>query len=216
MISQWKENWTETEVQGKGTLCLCCGKWDFQCGPQWNHDPRNSLLGSHPDINICEGWPSVWVCALMMGCVYTVCWAVLAEEQECYVLAIDFITLGGFSLGNAGFNPSPLKAQSTAEHNIQAKATIYRWQWRPNPLSITEPGVSKCVCGVFTYCKSLCDSKDVCMKAFHLRFLIYLRLFPACTLCLIQQALAQEHHFYAVVAVIRWWPIIAWATWPAA
>lgn len=53
----------------------------------------------------------------MMGCVYTVRWAVLAEEQECYVPAIDFITLQGFSLSNAGFNLSPLKDQSTAAHN---------------------------------------------------------------------------------------------------
>lgn len=51
----------------------------------------------------------------MQGCVtvYTVRWAVLAGEQECYVLAIDFITLQGFSLSNAGFNLSPLKDQST-------------------------------------------------------------------------------------------------------
>ncbi len=61
----------------------------------------------------------------MAGCVYTVCWAVLAGEQECYVLTIDFITLQGFSLSNAGFNLSPLKDQSTAVHNIRTKATIY-------------------------------------------------------------------------------------------
>ena len=66
----------------------------------------------------------VCVCALMTGCVYTERCAVLAGEQECYVLAIDFITLQGFSLSNTGFNLSPLKDQSTAVHNIHTKAII--------------------------------------------------------------------------------------------
>lgn len=49
------------------------GKRDFQCGSEWNQDPRNGLF----DINMWEGWVCVccvccvceWgrLCALMMG-----------------------------------------------------------------------------------------------------------------------------------------------------
>jgi len=62
----------------------------------------------------------------MMGGVYFVCLADLVGEQDFYVLAIDFITFQGYSLSNVGFNLSPLKAHSTAEHNIHSKVTIYR------------------------------------------------------------------------------------------
>lgn len=66
-------NWTGTEERRKGTACLCCGKWDFQCGSEWNHDPRNGLLGSHPDINMWEGWPSVCACVCSRDGVCVLC-----------------------------------------------------------------------------------------------------------------------------------------------
>lgn len=119
---------TKMRREKQDSLRLCCCKWDFQCGWEWNHDPKTGLWGSHPDVNMWEDSPGVGICVCV--CVWwVVCtqwlhnWDSSSWERGVAAFWLLISLLSRAFLSSTGFDP---KEQSTATHNIHTKTTIYR------------------------------------------------------------------------------------------
>lgn len=135
------------------------------------------------------------MCVLLWQVVCTLCAeTVLAGKQECYVLAIDFIMLQGFSLSNAGFNLSPFKGpiHSRALHLHQGH-NLYVVMMLWPLINNVALGGNVCMSWVFTYCKSLFSYKRAWFKLSH-------HPFPSISFTL--EAQTQAHHSSVMVC---WW-----------